>query len=602
MCGIFGIIDHDQNRETLSRVVAAALESMFTRGPDGQGKWECDGQAHGMRRLAILDIEGGQQPFFAADGQVVVFQNGEIYNFRDLKRVLTDAGQCFRSECDTEVLALGYAQWGMRGLLDRLDGMFAIAVCDQRLRRLFLARDRYGEKPLYWTQSGRRFAYASTMLPLAALPWTAVDYDGWGLHRYLCLGLTPGDRTLCRGINRLLPGCWMEVAADTGETEIKRYHDFSPDAPLEYDWSLEQLEDELYKAVKSRLIADVPVGVFLSGGIDSSLLAYFAARDHSGINTFSIGFEDTAYDESIHAKTVAHHVGSTHHHFLFDERAFLDTLPRVAAALDDPIGDQACLPLFLLSTETSKFVSVALSGEGADEIFGGYFYYASTLGGEMPECHALIGGRYGATPSGFPHLIPADMAAEWLEYPPPKNSTFECELGSWLGRCPDRLRMAKLCDIRTWLADDLLVKLDRMGMAASIEGRAPYLAAGLEHWRNLPISDSILENIPKYPLRLLAEKYLPRCVWDRPKQGFILPMRQWLRTWFQHYGKTTFFKEHRIQGLRTSRVEEWAWNHLEDATPGWERPLFSLLLLYVWNRQFQSQTSDLARKYPYTES
>ncbi|MDR1397490.1 MAG: asparagine synthase (glutamine-hydrolyzing) [Desulfarculales bacterium] len=597
MCGIFGIIDHEQSREALSLIVEAALGSMLNRGPDGQGVWGCGGQAHGMRRLAIVDIEGGAQPFFSAAGQVVVFQNGEIYNFSSLKKELNSLGYRFCSNCDTEVLAHGYAEWGMAGLLNRLDGMFAIAIYDQRIQRLLLARDRYGEKPLYWTQDGQKFAYSSTMLPLAALPWVAAGFSTWGLHRYLCLGFTPGDQTLCRGIKRLLPGCWMEISGDTGEVAIQKYHEFSPAAPHERDWSPESLEDELVQAVKSRLIADVPVGLFLSGGIDSSLLAYFAAREHRGINTFSIGFADAAYDESVHAKAVARHIGSLHHHFLFDESAFFGFLPQVAAALDDPVGDQACLPLFLLSTETRKFVTVALSGEGADEIFGGYFYYKAALAGGQPASCSLMHGCNSATPAGFPHMMNADVAATWLELPLEEDSIFEHELAAWLACCPDRLRRAKLCDIRTWLTDDLLIKLDRMGMAASIEGRAPYLAVGLEHWLNLTPSDSIGNDMPKYPLRLLAEKYLPRSVWDRPKQGFILPMRQWLRTWFQHHGVKTFFIEYSIEGLHGPSVAKWIGARLEDSAPGWERLMFSLLMLHVWNRQFQQQMKALNQQY-----
>jgi asparagine synthase (glutamine-hydrolysing) len=434
-------------------------------------------------------------------------------------------------------------------------------------------------------------------LPLAALPWVNAGYSARSLHRYLCLGFTPGDRTLCQGIGRLLPGTWMEVDACSGETSIRRYHEFRPAAPEERDWSRERLEEELGRAVESRLIADVPVGLFLSGGMDSSLLAYFAARAHSGINTFSIGFEDAAHDESVHARTVADHIGSAHHHFLFDEKDFLDIFPKVAAALDDPIGDQACLPLFLLSFETRKFVTVALSGEGADELFGGYSYYREALAGGDTQRRLLIRDGAAATPAGFPYMMRAAQAATWLELPLEEDGAFERELGTWLARCPDPLRMARLCDVRTWLADDLLVKLDRMGMAASVEGRAPYLAAGLEHWLNLPPSDCIRREKSKYPLRLLAEKHLPRATWDRPKQGFILPMRQWLRTWFQRYGGMDFFKEHGIEGLRAPLAAEWTRARLEDPAPGWERPLFSLLLLHVWNRQFQIQALALAQKY-----
>lgn len=598
MCGIFGIHDHSLKDKTLSHIVKTALNSMIHRGPDGQGTWGCKGLSYGMRRLAIHDIDGGQQPFFSLSGQVVAFQNGEIYNFRALKQELTFLGHHFKSECDTEVLAHGYVQWGMPELLRRIDGMFALAIYDQRTKRLFLARDRYGEKPLYWAHDGQRFAYSSTMTPLAALPWVDNNYGTWGLHRYLCLGFTPGDQTICKGIKRLLPGCWLEVKSEIGEISINRYHGFTQSSPDLANWDIKQLEYDLSNAVSSRLSADVPVGLFLSGGIDSSLLAHFAASIHNGLDTFSIGFTDAAYDESFYAKKVAEHVGSRHHHFIFDEGAFCDLLPKVASALDDPIGDQACLPLYLLSCETRKFATVVLSGEGADELFGGYSYYESKLAESTPQNCSLIYGKSSSTPSGFPHIISADLAAKWLQYSSQEELAFEHELGAQLGCSSNCLRMAKLCDICTWLPDDLLIKLDRIGMAASLEGRAPYLAAGLEHWTNLLPADSIRKNMPKYPLRLLAEKYLPNEVWNRPKQGFILPMREWLRTWFQLHGIKSFFNEKcNIEELESSQIINWSDSCLNDAKSGWERSLFSLVMLHEWHFQFHRQLTTIRRAY-----
>jgi asparagine synthase (glutamine-hydrolysing) len=599
MCGIFGCIDHFASQQTLEAIVAAALDSIRHRGPDGEGVLIQAPLAMGMRRLSILDIENGTQPFFSSDKNIAAFQNGEIYNFMELREELELSGFGFSSSCDTEVIAHGYAHWGMEGLLRRLDGMFAIAIVDRYKNKLVLARDRYGEKPLFVASKGRRFAYASSMLTLAALPWVDSDLDSDALLRYLCLGFVPGEATACGGIRRVPPGCAMEIDIDTASTALARYTAFPYEAPAAESFDADALDETLSRAVRSRLIADVPVGLFLSGGIDSSLIAHYAAKTQPGIHTFSIGFDDDAHDESVHAKAVARQVGARHHHFTFEKVDFLNLLPDVAEQLDEPVGDQACLPLLLLSRRAREYVTVVLSGEGADELFGGYFYYPQWIGAHLAPMPPILENPGSMTASGFPFMLPLAMAESWTPDARRTESLCERDMRQCLSRCPDMLRRARLCDILTWLPDDLLVKLDRMTMAASLEGRVPYLAPSLIPYLLMKPEACISGRDGKLPLRALAERNLPRSVWDRPKQGFVLPMRSWLKSWFAASGGGAgYCREHAIPALDNTAAANWIDSMLTgEDNVGWERSMFSLLMLYEWTWRFDARRRCLAGRF-----
>lgn len=596
MCGIFGYIDPHLSRQHLEHVVAVSLESIRHRGPDGDGTFVESPVAMGMRRLSILDIEKGFQPFFSDQDSVVAFQNGEIYNFKDLKNELEQSGFSFSSNCDTEVIAHGYVHWGISGLLRRLDGMFALAVLDKRKRKLFLARDRYGEKPLFIASSSERFAYSSSLLPLAALPWVDASFAGSSLLRYLCLGFVPGEATICKGVKRIPPGCVMAVDIATGASDLGSYTAFPCAEPVRESYDADALDEALFRAVRTRLLADVPVGLFLSGGIDSSLIAHYAATAQPGIQTFSIGFNDAAHDESAHAAMVAAKAGTRHHHFLFEKDDFLTLLPDVAGNMDEPIGDQACLPLLLLSRQARKHVTVVLAGEGGDELFGGYSYYSQWMDATPTPPAPLLEHPQSVTASGFPFMLSLMDGESWLEDPDSKELPYEKELRRQLALCPDMLRRARLCDIMTWLPDDLLVKLDRMTMAASLEGRAPYLAPDLIPYLTLKPELCIRGNESKLPLRALAKRHLPRETWDRPKQGFILPMRSWLQGWFaSHGGGSVYCMAHPVPGLKNGRIAQWINAMLTDPQQnGWERPMFSVLMLYEWARHFSEQRARLA--------
>ena len=319
MCGIAGLIDTVEG-SVAPGLLAVMADALVHRGPDGQGHYIDGAVGMTMRRLSIIDLEGGGQPLLSRDGQVVAFQNGEIYNYRELRQSLESFGWKFTSHIDTEVLAHGFAEWGAEGLLKKLDGMYAIAILDRDSRELHLARDRFGEKPLFYTCAAGRFAYSSSLLVLASLPWVDDEIDVDSLNQYLAVHYVSGDSTIFKAIKRALPGERLVVPLDEPVPRRSRY--YTPQLGREQEISDGALAELIETAVESRLVADVPVGVFLSGGIDSSIVAAIAAKKQPNIATFSMGFESSSHDESPFANIVSNSIGSDHHHFVFDEQSF----------------------------------------------------------------------------------------------------------------------------------------------------------------------------------------------------------------------------------------------------------------------------------------
>jgi asparagine synthase (glutamine-hydrolysing) len=609
MCGIAGLIDTVKGRVPRG-LLNCMNEVMITRGPDGDGHYIDGPVAMGMRRLSVIDLDGGWQPFLSRNGDVVAFQNGEIYNHVELRRQLEGHGHRFRSRNDTEVMAHGYTEWGMAGLLERLDGMFAIAILDRQRRQLHLARDRFGEKPLFYAHTGGRFAYASNLLALAALDWVDTAIDARALDRYLALHYVPGDSTIFKAIQRVLPGERLTVAIDDPIPQRNRYYTAALGRPERL--SDDDLAEMIEQAVTSRLIADVPVGVFLSGGLDSSLVAAIAAKHQPRISTFSMGFQSAAHDESAYAETVARRVGSTHYHFRFDESSFRQLLPRVAAALDEPVGDQAQLPLYWLCQEARRHVTVALAGEGADEVFAGYEYYDGDYiraGGGRERFKArpvrspqdgrrLIDLAATATPSGFPLLTNAVERQRLTAAGGAMMDEWEATLFDWLGGAADELQRATATDMATWLPDDLLVKFDRMAMAHSLEGRAPFLSAPLvEAGLRLPAAEKRKGATGKVALRRIARRWLPPAILERPKQGFVLPMGRWLGEWFGSQSSVQdYFLARPVPGLDGREAARLVRHDLAAGVRR-ERLLFALVLLVEWHQSFVSRRQTLARRY-----
>jgi len=611
MCGIAGILDLRQPPPP--SLLHAMLGAILHRGPDGEGTHFEPGVALGMRRLSVIDLATGDQPLSARDGRVLAFQNGEIYNYRALRRELEAHGTVFATQSDTEVLAKGYDRWGIDGLLARVDGMYALAILDRDARVLHLARDRFGEKPVCYAAADGRFAYGSDAGTLAALSWVGAELDPLSLSRYLALHYVPGDATIYRNVRRVLPGERLEVPLDAPVPKRIRY--YVP--PLEAATALtdDALAELVERAVASRLVADVPVGVFLSGGLDSSIVATIAARHLPGVLTFSMGFKSAEHDESEYARELAAAIGSRHHHFTFDEASFATLLPVVAAALDEPLGDQALLPVYWLSREARKHATVVLSGEGADEVFAGYGYYAPfaptpgvmtavkrALGAPDPTTAAhLIDNAPAVTPSGFPLLTDIAGRARLMPGFAPATDAWEALLGAWLAQAHDPLQRATAADLATWLPDDLLVKYDRMAMAVSLEGRAPFLMPGLVAAAlALPPTERMSGRQSKIALRRIAQRWLPERIHGRRKQGFVLPMRAWIREWLAaRGGAAAYFGASPIAGIDATELVGVVAADLEAGVQR-ERLLFALIMLVEWHAAAAARVARLARQYAAT--
>ncbi|HVM69063.1 MAG TPA: asparagine synthase (glutamine-hydrolyzing), partial [Gaiellaceae bacterium] len=557
MCGICGLAAPGGAERALVETMSGTL---VHRGPDSAGVHVDGPVALAARRLSIIDLETGDQPLGNEDGSVTVVQNGEIYNYRELRAELERAGHRFRTRGDTEVLAHAYEEWGER-FPERLRGMFALAVWDARRRRLLLARDRYGIKPLYVREEGGALAFASE---LRALPRGEVDLDA--LEAFLAFNSVPGPLSIFAGTRKLLPGHLL--VWEDGRTRVERYARPAPAAAGEVrresaDELAAELRDRLRDSVRAHLVADVPVGVLLSGGVDSSLLAALAAQETTEpVRTFSIGFEEGSFDERDDARRVAERYGTTHRELVLRPDAAL-VLPVLAEAFDEPFADSSALPTYLVSELAAQDVKVALSGEGGDELFGGYYTYQADLLAQSLERLGI--GRLARLARPLVERLPVSTARASFDYkakrfvaaahlPPLErhhgwkeifSADARAELtGRAHGRDPvDLLRerfaetegaelLARLQDVdaRTYLVDDLLVKTDRASMAHSLEARVPFLDPVVDELASaLPTRLKVHRGRKKLLLRRAAEPLLPPEIVRGRKRGFSIPAAAWLR-------------------------------------------------------------------------
>ena len=556
MCGITGYLcDDPRARDALPAMTAALAH----RGPDDEGL-HFDGPAGlGFRRLSVIDIAGSHQPLVSADGAVAVVFNGEIYNFRALRRELTDAGHLFTTQGDGEVLVHGWKAWGPR-LLERISGMFAFGLWDRGRREIFLARDHLGVKPLYYAWHRGALAFGSELKALRPFPGLphALDLDALAL--YLECQYIPAPFTVYRDIRKLPAGHWLSVRdgrLSTGEFWRPSY---VPKHELPESAALEQLDARLARSVESMLVADVPLGAFVSGGVDSGVVAALATRiSGRALDTFNLGFRgDDVGSEHEEAARVARHIGSRHHCLMLAPEEVLPALARWVDVFDEPFGDQAALPTMLLAEFARREVTVVLTGEGADEVFGGYSNYAKrlaeervtrVLGAPASPFRALArmlpprlardrivkaaleprSRRYATIPNIFDSLLrreyftPGFVAAAQARIADVAELRYdECD-------SPEYLDHLLHVDARLWLPDDLLAKVDRATMAFSLEARVPYLDHAFYGWcARLPPSSKVRGGERKRILKRLAERYLPRDIVHREKQGFMMPLDRWL--------------------------------------------------------------------------
>jgi asparagine synthase (glutamine-hydrolysing) len=558
MCGIAGFIGPRPVPESVLRTMTEAL---VHRGPDSAGAFQAEGVDLGHRRLFVIDPAASAQPMIAADGRVVLVYNGEVYNFRELRTELATHGHRFRTSGDTEVLLEAYRAWGP-GMLDRLEGMFAFVIWDAAARRLFAARDRHGIKPFYYAWDGQTFVFASEPKAILSHPTVSRDLDLDAISLYLERQYVPAPRSIYREIHKLPPAHSLELTDDNLTVRCYWRPSYRDKLTLSDDDAVDALEQELRRAVSSMLIADVPLGTFLSGGVDSSLVtALMAAELSSPVETFSLGFVDGGHrSEHREAEAVARHLGCQHHPLLVAARDVRKELDRFVDAFDEPFGDQAALPTLLLSRLTRQHVTVVLTGEGADEIFAGYSSYIRRL--RLARMCRALGGRWSPIPAAvrllpgvlLAHKLPLRMLArpeperyasqsgQFLEeqhaalytraFYAARRETMRAHGARYWAECDGTEALDQMLhiDTRLWLADNLLTKVDRASMAYSLEARVPYLDHRLvEFAARLRPELKIREGQTKYLLKRVAERYLPKPIVHRQKRGFVLPLGAWLK-------------------------------------------------------------------------
>ncbi|MEY5031304.1 MAG: hypothetical protein RL354_335 [Planctomycetota bacterium] len=550
MCGIAGIIDTGRGigRDELRRLATAMRDAMLHRGPDDGETWVSDDGlvALAHRRLSIIDLRPeGRQPMCNEDGSVQVVFNGEIYNHRALRAELEAEGHAFRSNSDTEVLCHLFEEIDL-GRVGKLDGMFAFAAWNARERTLVLARDYFGKKPLYIAEGEGFLAFASELRALEQLPFLDRTISRDALAAYLLVQYMPTELAVYEGVVKLDPGDAVAIHADGSGWETRHVPTFLPEVRADTRMGFDEAKDELRRlvrnAVEKRLESDVPLGAFLSGGVDSSLVVAVMARDFGRtVETFSIGFDDPQATEHLFARETARLLGTNHHDEVLSPDA-LTMLPEIAARLDEPNGDSSCLPTLLLSRFTRQFVTVALSGDGGDELFGGYGRYRDTLNetGEAPQGWL---GRLGARLRGRDDAVAQRyLSPRWLMFQPERVAEFmggsippraDAELAAWRSMLRDRnrtpLQRMRALDTCTYMPGAVLAKVDRMSMQCSLEVRCPLLDRELGAFA-ATLPDGMLWRAPsgtKHILKELAMEYLPREWMERRKMGFGLPAQCW---------------------------------------------------------------------------
>jgi len=571
MCGIAGFVGVGD------RVVLNSMtRALAHRGPDGEGYF-VEEEKHlflGHRRLAIVDVAGGEQPMWDSEGEICIVFNGEIYNHGELRRELEAKGHRFRSDhSDTETLIYAFKEWGS-DLPRRLNGMFAFAIYDRRRQQLFLARDRFGEKPLYYSERPELFAFASELTALTTHPALARTPDPTALRKLFAYGYIPAPFAFWKGCRKLPAGHTLTYDLASRRSAISSYSTFAlrPDRSLtakDEPQLIEELRHLLRQAVQRRLLSDVPLGFFLSGGIDSSAIVAFAAQvlDPRQIKTFTIGFAEPSFDESAHARAVAKHLGTDHSEKILSIDTAKDLIEETLSRLDEPLGDASILPTHLLSAFTRERVTVALSGDGGDELFAGYdpfdalgpaSFYSKVVPAPLHAIFRKLAGLMPPSTSNMSLDFKIKRTLQGLSYPeaawapgwmaPLDRKEIEDLLGEpvsleelygdaielWeSGRSRGLAQAERLLEFftRFYLPDDILAKVDRAAMMNSLESRAVFLDNDVADFcSRLPIQFKFRNGQRKYLLKKAVEGLLPDDIINRRKKGFGIPTTKWLRT------------------------------------------------------------------------
>jgi asparagine synthase (glutamine-hydrolysing) len=615
MCGILGY-SHRRHRTT-APIVSRALESIVHRGPDQQGFHSCDQVTLGATRLRILDLHGGDQPLFSANRDVVVVFNGEIFNQHELRAELIAHGYSFATHCDTEVVLNAFLHWGTRSFA-RLRGMFGIAIWVQSEGRLVLARDRMGIKPLYYCVHDSEIYFGSELKTIFAHPHVPRSICLDGLNAYLSLNYVPGPYTLVEGISKLMPGHMLEWK--DGTVQVEPYVDSTPTpTPRTLEEACFQLDELLRQAVREQMVSDVPVGLWLSGGLDSSTVLHYACElGACNLNTFSVTFSGHKFNEGRYIREVSNFYGTRHSEFdLTDGVDLVGAIQRIAYYSDEPSADAGAIPLWFLSRTTSEKVTVALSGEGADELFAGYLTYKADRYAEtarrvpallrrialgvaqgIPVSDSKISFEYKLKRFLQGSLMSPDMAHLFW------NGTFSEQEKRYFFRFADPRPLAAMTsglnghtglqrfldlDQRYYLPDDILYKVDRISMAHSLEVRPPFLDPRLVDFAaGLPDNFKLNGSRSKFVLRQMMRDKLPKLVLNRPKVGFDIPIHEWFRGVLRPLLLDTICEESIAStGLfHWSAINRLLHDHLERrANLGYH--LWGLMVLLLWMREWK---------------
>lgn len=642
MCGITGFIDPSINQERREERLKITSDAIYHRGPDDHGTFqEPDvGLGFAHRRLSILDLSPlGHQPMTSASERFVMIYNGEVYNGPQLGKELEGKGYAFRGHSDTEVMLAAFEEWGITASLKRFVGMFALAVWDRQERHLILARDRAGIKPLFYSLQGTRFFFGSELKCLLSNPEYRDVQDPVALNDYLRLGYIPAPATIYKDTAKLLPGHILTLDLSGDAPKILLYQPFWSYTQVVKDGiearrdeseveALDRFEGVLEEAVRSRMLADVPLGAFLSGGIDSSLVvAQMQKLASQPVKTFSIGFEDKAFDEAVHAREIAAHLGTQHHEYIMSEEELLKLVPELPKYWCEPFGDSSQLPTLVLSRFARQHVTVALSGDGGDELAAGYVRHINAgrlhklgnlpyalrgpLAGVLKvpsvqtydKLYGLVGAllpksKQARLPGDKIHKLARALGAKGADMLYDQVVDLDAH-GSLLAHAPvlrtkpwwqqpEGLSPAEdfmVRDFMRYLPDDVLTKVDRATMAASLEARVPLLDHNL-----LACGWSIQESLKlrdgggKYLLKKVLERHVPRNLWDRPKMGFAAPVGTWLRGPLKDWGADLINSATTINPALSDKKVRHLWLAHQDHKGNVINQLWHLLMLLAWGR------------------
>lgn len=647
MCGIAGFIDLEKSssESRLKAVAGGMADSLRHRGPDDSGVWadERAGLALGFRRLAILDLTpSGKQPMMSQDGRYVIAFNGEIYNHGDVYSDLPQADAPLRGRSDTEVMLRAFSYWGVEDSLRRFNGMFALALWDRKLRRLYLIRDRLGEKPLYYCLLGGFFLFGSELKALKAHPAFKGEIDRDSLAQYLMFNCIHAPRTIYKSVFKLPPGCLLTLDAEKAPLTFNPRSYWSASAAAKdglkngfqggAEEAVNVLDPLLKESVRSRMSADVPLGAFLSGGIDSSTVAaLMQAQSATPIRTFTIGFSESDYDEAPFAKKVAAHLGTEHTQLYVSPEDARSVIPKLPSVYDEPFSDSSQIPTLLISQLARRHVTVSLTGDGGDELFGGYNRYRLgknvwTKAGWLPlglrraaagalralspaDWNGIIGACNRLLPAKVRQRSAGDKLHKFAEAISAESAQdmYNALLSHWKDPASvvldarGRLAFAReasesplsfteemmLNDAVSYLPDDILVKLDRASMSVGLEGRAPFLDHRVfEFAWKLPLSLKIHGGQGKWILRQVLKRYVPENLIDRPKMGFGVPIDEWLRGPLRDWAES-LLDEGRLKREGFLRPEpirrKWA-EHLSTKR-NWQYHLWDVLMFQAWLEQ-----------------